>query len=142
MKFLSSDGLKVVLSKIKDMFYTKTEVDEKLKSVSGGGTEEKITVKPRYSSCLFNFYKKGNVVEVYQTFNSERYIDYVSDNFLPKNYMENKEVIIGNMLNFENRNVILILKEYKQLIIRGGDFYYSDSDKTYGETFIGKYFTN
>ena len=38
MKFLSSDGLKVVLSKIKEMFYTKTEVDEKLKSVSGGGT--------------------------------------------------------------------------------------------------------
>lgn len=37
MKFLSSDGLKVVLSKIKDMFYTKGEVDEKLKSVSGGG---------------------------------------------------------------------------------------------------------
>ena len=37
MKFLSSDGLKVVLSKIKEMFYTKTEVDEKLKSVSGGG---------------------------------------------------------------------------------------------------------
>ena len=36
MKFLSSDGLKVVLSKIKEMFYTKTEVDEKLKSVSGG----------------------------------------------------------------------------------------------------------
>lgn len=95
-----------------------------------------------HSSCLFNFYKKGNVVEVYQTFDSERYIDYVSDNFLPKNYMENKEVIIGNMLNFENRDSILILKEYKQLIIRGRDFYYSDSDKTYGETFIGKYFTN
>ena len=37
MKFLSNDGLKFVLSKIKDMFYTKTEVDEKLKSVSGGG---------------------------------------------------------------------------------------------------------
>lgn len=37
MKFLSSDGLKVVLTKIKEMFYTKTEVDEKLKSVSGGG---------------------------------------------------------------------------------------------------------
>lgn len=36
MKFLSSDGLKIVLSKIKEMFYTKTEVDEKLKSVSGG----------------------------------------------------------------------------------------------------------
>lgn len=36
MKFLSSDGLKVVLTKIKDMFYTKAEVDEKLKSVSGG----------------------------------------------------------------------------------------------------------
>ena len=37
MKFLSNDGLKVVLSKIKEMFYTKAEVDEKLKSVSGGG---------------------------------------------------------------------------------------------------------
>ena len=36
MKFFSSDGLKVVLSKIKEMFSTKTEVDEKLKSVSGG----------------------------------------------------------------------------------------------------------
>lgn len=39
MKYLSNDGLKVVLSKIKEMFYTKKEVDEKLKSVSGGGTE-------------------------------------------------------------------------------------------------------
>lgn len=37
MKFLNNDGLKVVLSKIKEMFYTKAEVDEKLKSVSGGG---------------------------------------------------------------------------------------------------------
>lgn len=37
MKFLNSDGLKIVLTKIKEMFYTKTEVDEKLKSVSGGG---------------------------------------------------------------------------------------------------------
>lgn len=37
MKFLSSDGLKIVLGKIKEMFYTKKEVDEKLKSVSGGG---------------------------------------------------------------------------------------------------------
>lgn len=36
MKFLNSDGLKIVLNKIKEMFYTKTEVDEKLKSVSGG----------------------------------------------------------------------------------------------------------
>lgn len=38
MKFLSNDGLKVVLTKIKELFYTKKEVDEKLKSVSGGGT--------------------------------------------------------------------------------------------------------
>ena len=37
MKFLNSDGLKIVLNKIKEMFYTKAEVDEKLKSVSGGG---------------------------------------------------------------------------------------------------------
>lgn len=36
MKYLSSDGLKVVLSKLKEKFYTKSEVDEKLKSVSGG----------------------------------------------------------------------------------------------------------
>lgn len=37
MKYLSNDGLKVVLNKIKEMFYTKAEVNEKLKSVSGGG---------------------------------------------------------------------------------------------------------
>ena len=42
MKYLNSDGLKVVLSKLKEKFYTKSEVDEKLKSVSGGGTEEYI----------------------------------------------------------------------------------------------------
>lgn len=40
MKFLNSDGLKVVLSKLKDKFYTKSEVDEKLKSVSGGGVRK------------------------------------------------------------------------------------------------------
>lgn len=152
MKFLSNDGLKVVLSKIKEMFYTKTEVDEKLKSVSGGGTsiDEKITIKSNSNDGLFfNFYKKGNVVKVFEILNRETiYSSYVPDNFLPKGFEKYGAFIIGELVEVEYRenrsSPNLVIKNNKNIEITE----YSHSVENmkykgyYGEIFVGEYFTN
>lgn len=94
MKFLSSDGLKVVLSKIKEMFYTKTEVDEKLKSVSGGGTkvsEFYVRCSGRYNSYVFQF----KIIE-----SADLTHFYI------------KSIPLDNVTSYEASNVIKCVNEY------------------------------
>lgn len=152
MKFLDSQGLKVVLNRIKSTFATKAELSEVKKRI-GGGTEfeEKITMKAKaYEEDLFfNFYKKGNVIKVFQIINKETlYSSYVPDNFLPKGFGGYDSFIIGKSfdLYYRDKQEIpsLVIKKDKSIEVTGGPLYVDQLKRKgfYGEIFVGEYFTN
>lgn len=79
MKFLNSDGLRTVLSKIKDKFATKEQLQE-LEKKSSGGYEE-VVVKLRNNKECFKFIKIGRRVDVFQVFESKGTIDTLPPKF-------------------------------------------------------------
>lgn len=97
MKFLSSDGLKVVLSKIKDMFYTKGEVDEKLKSVSGGGTftEEYFKINNEVYGLYCKVIETDDKYEVWSNLKISKTYQYNKFNNIPKG-----KKFYGNVIAF------------------------------------------
>lgn len=116
-----------------------------LKSVSGGGTEEKITLSLNYErGPWFNFYKKGNLVEVYETYDDKSYSKELPDNYLPKNYKRDKYFYIGPINSFDSTSSMLTIANNKELEISGIRRTPSIEflEKHYGEMFVGKYFTN
>lgn len=112
MKFLNSDGLKVVLSKIKELFYTKTEVDEKLKSVSGGGTEvSEFYVKlidARYQKTFFFNFKIIEGADLVHFYVKAIPLDRVTS------YKTNDAIKCINEYIFKN---IVRRDEYKNLVV-------------------------
>ena len=97
MKFLSNDGLKVVLSKIKEMFYTKIEVDEKLKSVSGGaGLYIEGYFKTNSSKGLYC--KVIETADKYEIWSNLKVSKSYSNNF---NNIPTGKKVIGNSIAFD-----------------------------------------
>lgn len=92
----------------------------------------------------FNFYKKGNVVEVYETYDKKSFIGDVPDKYLPKNYKSGKVFVIG-LINTFDRDISMLMIDDKEKL-RLSDYRSSIGPQTLekycGEMFVGKYFTN
>lgn len=95
---------------------------------------------------FFNFYKKGNVVKVFEILDIKTEYSYnVPDNFLPKGFGNYDSFIIGELFTRDNQTkTSLTISDNKGLRITD----YRDSIASlkyngfYGEIFVGEYFTN
>lgn len=99
MKYLNSDGLRTVLSKIKDKFATKQELQDVEKKVGGGDEEVIVRVDLQNNSQdqrYFKLVKTGRRVDVFQV---EPPGSYAYS--LPVKYQSNKLTFIGMTYKYE-----------------------------------------
>lgn len=97
MKFLNSDGLRTVLSKIKDKFATKEQLQE-LEKKSGGGYEEVVVkVLNNNKRYYFKLIKIGRRVDVYQIHDTSNAVDV-----LPTSFEANEQTCLGTIYNSED----------------------------------------
>lgn len=98
---------------------------------------------------FFNFYKKGNVVKVFEILNKETiYSSRVPDNFLPRGFEGYDSFVIGELVEIDCREYRsspnLVIKKDKNIEIT--EFSHSVEHMKYngyyGEIFVGEYFTN
>lgn len=109
MKFLNSDGLRTVLSKIKEKFATKEELQELAKKSDGGGYEEIVVRVQKEYEFYFKLIKIGRRVDVFQMIEASNAVDV-----LPNSFKADKGTCIGVMYKIVGRN------------------YFSTSTRTYG----------
>lgn len=102
MKYLNSDGLRTVLSKIKNKFATKQELQDVEKKVGGGYEEVNIKVTLNAYTRYFKLVKIGRRVDVFQVHSA-----YPVSTSLPPKYQASETVFIGLTLGSDGGNKFL-----------------------------------
>lgn len=121
MKYLDNNGLRTILTKMKALFVTKSELDTKLKSV-GGGTEGVAHCK--CGNLYFELIKSGKKVDVYQL------------KYAPSSYSETlpREFRVDEIDDYNNDSYaigIVFDSSIKRLNISGSKLYLEEMDFNY-----------
>lgn len=157
MKFLNSEGLRMVLSKIKDKFATKEELQELAKKSSGGGYEEVVVqVMNTGNRFYFKLIKIGRRVDVFQILNNKDVLDELPPKFLPteKTFvgrifdvytsgfsynMENSRLLtVAKRLNIDGKTHISIEVQTWKV---SKSFNYIEMERNIKQIYIGSYIT-
>ena len=154
MKYLNSDGLRTVLSKIKDKFATKQELQDVEKKVGGGYEEVNIRLNTvnvnGYGNAEYKYFKLIKIGRRVDVFQVKELVIFT--NYLPLNFRTNLATFIGycyrktnNKKYFFDKSCLIVKDSVYVYNYENGNYENVDlaavSQNNIDQLYIGSYIT-